>query len=162
VTEQTNRLVASLSYFVAFELFLFAPLKFYPAGLFVYCADFWGLSACDGPSGYIARAVPYGPDDGTISPSATLAALPFDSGATLSAIRHMRARYPIIAGSDVLPSGFNASRAWVSEDPFGLDQGIVALMIENHRSELIWNLMKRCTHVETGLRRAGFRGGWLG
>jgi hypothetical protein len=36
VTEQTNRLVASLSYFVAFELFLFAPLKFYPAGLFVY------------------------------------------------------------------------------------------------------------------------------
>jgi hypothetical protein len=66
-----------------------------------------------------------------------------------------------------LPSGFNPTwpgegpEGWVSEGWFGLDQGIVVLMIENHRSGLIWNLMRRCPPIETGLRRAGFTGGWL-
>jgi hypothetical protein len=32
-------------------------------------------------------------------------------------------------------------------------------MIENYRSGLIWRLM-RC-HLALGLRRAGFKGGWL-
>jgi hypothetical protein len=26
---------------------------------------------------------------------------------------------------------------------------------------LIWRLMRDCAYVTTGLRRAGFRGGWL-
>jgi hypothetical protein len=33
--------------------------------------------------------------------------------------------------------------------------------IENHRTELIWRLMRDCPHARTGLQRAGFRGGWL-
>jgi hypothetical protein len=35
------------------------------------------------------------------------------------------------------------------------------LMIENYRTGLIWNLMRRCPTVVAGLRRAGFTGGWL-
>ncbi len=35
------------------------------------------------------------------------------------------------------------------------------MMIENHRSQLIWRLMRKCPYVRTGLRCAGFRGGWL-
>jgi hypothetical protein len=50
---------------------------------------------------------------------------------------------------------------WVSPGLYGLDQGIVAMMIENHRSQLIWRLMRNCAYVVTGLRRAGFTGGWL-
>jgi hypothetical protein len=34
-------------------------------------------------------------------------------------------------------------------------------MIENHRSELIWNVMKKNPHIRRGLERAGFTGGWL-
>jgi hypothetical protein len=34
-------------------------------------------------------------------------------------------------------------------------------MIENYRSGLLWRLMRRCPYVVTGLRRAGFQGGWL-
>jgi hypothetical protein len=34
-------------------------------------------------------------------------------------------------------------------------------MIENHRSRLIWNLMRECPHIRLGLTRAGFKGGWL-
>jgi hypothetical protein len=34
-------------------------------------------------------------------------------------------------------------------------------MIENHRSGLVWNTMKKNEHIRRGLRRAGFTGGWL-
>jgi hypothetical protein len=34
-------------------------------------------------------------------------------------------------------------------------------MIENYRTGLIWNIMRRSPYVTIGLRRAGFRGGWL-
>ncbi len=35
------------------------------------------------------------------------------------------------------------------------------MMIENYRTELIWRLMRNCRYLVTGLKRAGFRGGWL-
>jgi NADPH:quinone reductase-like Zn-dependent oxidoreductase len=35
------------------------------------------------------------------------------------------------------------------------------MMIENHRTGLLWNLMRRCPYVWRGLRQAGFAGGWL-
>jgi hypothetical protein len=37
----------------------------------------------------------------------------------------------------------------------------MTLMIENHRTELLWRLTKKVQAIETGLRRAGFTGGWL-
>jgi hypothetical protein len=37
----------------------------------------------------------------------------------------------------------------------------VVLMIENYRTGLLWNIMRRCPAVVTGLTRAGFKGGWL-
>ncbi|MDA3913754.1 glucoamylase family protein, partial [Oleiagrimonas sp.] len=51
--------------------------------------------------------------------------------------------------------------AWVSEGHYGLDQGIVVMMIENHRSGQIWQWMRRCPYIVQGLRKAGFTGGWL-
>jgi len=35
------------------------------------------------------------------------------------------------------------------------------MMIENYRSQLLWNLMRQCPYIAVGLRRAGFTGGWL-
>ena len=49
----------------------------------------------------------------------------------------------------------------LQRNTFALDQGPVVLMIENDRSGLIWRLMRNCPDVAAGLRRAGFRGGWL-
>jgi hypothetical protein len=146
-----------------------------------YGAQCWGLSANDGPGfktltidgierrffGYAARGVPFGPDDGTIAPAATLASLPFAPQIVLSALREFCARYPQLTRSSRLPSGFNATmpgegaQGWVSDGYFGLDQGAIVLMIENHRSRLIWKLMRHCRHIAVGLHRAGFTGGWL-
>lgn len=152
-----------------------------PYGFAGYNESCWGLSACDGPIddmpeaggvrprlfGYAARGVPYGPDDGTIAPSAALASLPFAPQIVLSAVRHCCERYPEMLAEYRLPSGFNPTLAgsgpsgWISEGYFGLDQGIIVLMIENYRSQLIWSLMRACPDIRRGLRRAGFRGGWL-
>ena len=83
------------------------------------------------------------------------------------AVRHFFDLYPEWKVSWRLPSGFNRtapgsdSRGWVSEGYFGLDQGLAVLMIENHRSGLIWKLMRGSPAIRLGLVRAGFEGGWL-
>ena len=50
---------------------------------------------------------------------------------------------------------------WVTPYHFGIDQGPVALMIENYLTGLPWEITRRCPIITRGLRRAGFRGGWL-
>jgi hypothetical protein len=152
-----------------------------PHGFTGYDEHCWGLTACDGPShelpelrherrrlfGYAARGVPYGPDDGTLGGWAALASLPFAPEIALCAARNMLERYPEMLPAQQYTSGFNATltgadgAAWVSGGHFGLDQGIVVMMIENYRTQLIWRLMRECPYVGSGLRRAGFRGGWL-
>jgi hypothetical protein len=150
-----------------------------PLGFTGYGEDCWGLTAGDGPGddgpatdeprrrlfGYAARGVPWGPDDGTLSCAAVVGSLPFAPEIVLPAVRHMIGRYPEMADGQQLASGFNPTlardgRAWVSPH-YGLDQGLVVMMIENHRTQLFWRLMRECPHVNAGLRRAGFRGGWL-
>lgn len=146
-----------------------------------YCETAWGLTACEGPAGhllsgangyqaawgYAARGVPFGPDDGTIGASAVLASLPFAPDIALNAVRQLVRKYPKILPSMQFASGFNPScpqnddAPWTSPGHFGLDQGIVVMMVENYRSELIWKLMRDCAYIGDGLRNAGFRGGWL-
>jgi len=50
---------------------------------------------------------------------------------------------------------------WVSPWHYGLNQGPIVTMIENYRTEMIWELMQSCTFIRAGLKRAGFTGGWL-
>ncbi len=146
-----------------------------------YGENCWGFTASDGPGtktlridgrerrflGYAARGVPFGPDDGTISPPVALASLPFTPAIALSAVRHFCERYPHITSGYRIPSAVNQTltesnpEGWISEGYFGLDQGMIVLMIENHRSQLIWKLMQKCPYIRKGLHNAGFRKGWL-
>jgi hypothetical protein len=48
---------------------------------------------------------------------------------------------------------------WVMPHHLGIDQGRVVLRIENYRSGLIWDLMRRRPAVIAGLPQAGFTGG---
>ncbi len=155
------------------------PLQF--AG---YGANCWGLTACEGPGpatlvtdgierqfyDYVARGVPYGPDDGTISPWAVVASLPFAPEIVLPAIDYFIDELKL---HDVNPYGFRATinptyptqpadgPGWISRWHFGINQGPVVLMIENYRSGLVWQLMRGCPYLIQGLKRAGFCGGWL-
>ncbi len=145
-----------------------------------YARDIWGISAGDGPTasgsaefakdhrhfGYMARGVPFGPDDGTLCPWAMLATLPFTPEAALGGTRTLLERYPQVCQEDRFASGFNPTEnadqgGWLSAGWYGLDQGLLVMMIENERSGLIWSLLRGSAYIRRGLKRAGFRGGWL-
>ena len=152
-----------------------------PRGFLDYGADCWGLSAGDGPSvaprtvagrrqafyGYAARGVPYGPDDGTIAGSATIASLVFAPEIVLPTVRELYARLTRDEGRLLRASGFNSTinareaDGWIADGEFGLDQGMIVLMIENYRCRLLWRLGRTNPYLRGGLRRAGFSGGWL-
>jgi len=153
-----------------------------PAGFTGYSEHCWGITASDGPGnvmrwiggikrkffGYVARGIPDGPDDGTIAPWAAVASLPFAPEIVLPTVRHFDGLH--LRGDNHY--GFEASfnptypvkgkpNGWVGRWHFGLNQGPVILMVENYRNRFVWNLLRGCPYVVRGLRRAGFKGGWL-
>jgi len=100
--------------------------------------------------------------DVTIAPAAGARIVPFAPAFALSAVQRFLELYPEWGDSLRLPSGFNRSapavdsRGWISSGHYGLDQGIIVLMIENYRTGLIWKLMRNSGPIRTGLKRAGF------
>ena len=154
-----------------------------PQGYTGYSEHCWGVTASDGPGptnrkidgvertfyDYLARGVPFGPDDGTISPWAVVASLPFAPDIVIPTIAYFDRMELRIDN----PYGFKATYnptypvktsnkyGWVSPWHFGINQGPIVLMIENYRSGMLWDLMRGCAYIRDGLRRADFRGGWL-
>jgi len=142
----------------------------------------WGITASDGPGpavrkingrtvrffGYKARSIPSGPDDGTLAPWAVAGSLPFAPEVVLPSLARIKKNYPEMISKYGFTCSYNPTfpsadgKGWVSRGHYGLDQGPIVMMIENYRSGLIWRLMRRCQPIVTGLRRAGFDGGWLG
>src|SRR3984893_17740752 len=136
----------------------------------------WGVSASDGPGPatktienadrdfwmYKARGVPEGPDDGTLAPGAVAASIPFAPELVADTIGEFFRAYPSLRSKYGLRASLNPTFGdWVSPLNYGLDQGPIVMMIENHRTGLLWNLMRRCPYIWRGLRQAGFAGGWL-
>jgi hypothetical protein len=118
---------------------------------------------------YEARGIPDGPDDGTIAPWAAIASLPFAPEIVLPALQHFTDVYPEMISAYGFKCSFNPTfvdgtrggKGWISKGYYGLDQGPIVLMIENYTTGFLWDLMRRCAYITTGLRRAGFTGGWL-
>ena len=116
-------------------------------------------------------------DDCTVAPTAVVASLPFAPELVIPAMREMHRRY----GTHVYAKyGFLAAFnrtftfdvplrhgrvirgfGWVADDYLGIDQGPISAMIENHRSALVWRVMRKNKYLRRGLERAGFSGGWL-
>jgi hypothetical protein len=117
-------------------------------------------------------------DDGTLTPAAAAGSLPFAPEAALPALAAMHERFGAhLSGRWGFFDAFNLTLrephpvkhgkvvpgvGWFDTDALGIDQGLSLVMIENHRSGLVWEVMRRNPHVRRGLERAGFRGGWLG
>jgi hypothetical protein len=116
-------------------------------------------------------------DDGTIAPTAAAASLPFAPEIALPAIAAMTRRFGedlygrygfLDAFNLTFPGGAPLKHGkmvdgvgWFDTDYLGIDQGPILAMIENHRSGLVWETMKKNPHLVRGLCRAGFSGGWL-
>ena len=154
-----------------------------PARYDAYGENCWGITASDGPGpatykikgkkrrffGYESRGAPDGPDDGSIAPWAVAASLPFAPEIVQPALTHFEALKLRENNAYGFKATFNAtmadrsgpSRLWISPFHFAINQGPILLMLENYRTNLIWNLLRQCSYVVAGLRRAGFFGGWL-
>ena len=157
-----------------------------PGGFRGYAKDVWGVTACDGPGdtafvldgknrrfiGYGGRGVSFDwvLDDGTLAPTGPGGSVAFAPEICIPALRAFRTRYPRVWSEFGFLDAFNPTyvtpatgpRGWVDRDYLGIDQGPIAVMIENLRNGFVWKLMRRNPYVVRGLRRAGFAGGWLG
>ena len=96
-----------------------------------------------------------------------IASLPFAPEIVLPSIRYFDQTFPEMTSKYGFKCSFNptfsgaSNNGWISKGYYGLDQGPIVLMIENYRSGFVWQLMRSCPYIVTGLRRAGFSGGWL-
>lgn len=150
-----------------------------------YGENIWGFTACDGPQdttfvvegrrrvfwSYRARGVSFDwvEDDGTIAPAAAGGSIAFAPELCIPALKTMRTKYGAALWTDYgFRDSFNPSyrtpktpNGWFDQDHLGIDQGPIAIMIENLRNEFVWKVMKKNKYIVTGLQRAGFAGGWL-
>jgi len=151
-----------------------------------YSDSLWGWTACDGPGdaavtvdgkqryfqSYSARgvSVDWTNDDGTIAPAAAGGSVAFAPEISVPALKTMRNAYGDIiwrpygfadAFNPTFVTSSTSAKGWAAADYLGIDQGPIVIMIENLRSELVWNVMKKNPYVLQGLRQAGFTGGWL-
>ena len=157
--------------------------KLNPGGWIGYDENNWGLTACDGPGndnksnpnmafmGYSARGASqwYTHDDGTIAPTAVGSSIPFAPEVCIPALEKMHRKY----GNKIydrygFKDAFNftinykdGSTGWVDPDYLGIDQGPIVIQIENYKSNFVGNLMKKNKYIVAGLKKAGFKGGWL-
>jgi hypothetical protein len=150
-----------------------------------YSDSIWGMTACDGPgdtvvtidgvprrfTGYSARGASFDwtNDDGTIAPAAAGGSVAFAPEICIPALKAMsRAHGDTLFRKYGFADAFNLTfrttswpAGWYDPDYLGIDQGPIAIMIENLRNGFVWNVMKKNPYIVRGLRRAGFTGGWL-
>ncbi len=116
-------------------------------------------------------------DDGTIAPTAAISSIAFAPEIAIPAMQAMHAKWgehlyrqygfldsfnPTLTFDTKVQMGHIVKNTgWFDHDYLGIDQGPIVAMIENHRSGLVWETMKKNEHVRRGLKRAGFTGGWL-
>ncbi|WP_409552681.1 glucoamylase family protein [Allomuricauda sp. CP2A] len=125
-----------------------------------YGEDCWGLTASysrnnDGSIGYNAHSPSN--DTGVISPTAAISSIPYTPQESLKAMHYFYKNKDKLLG----PAGFYDAFSpeynfWVAEAYLAIDQGPQIIMIENHRTGLLWNLFMANEDVQAGLSKLGF------
>jgi hypothetical protein len=129
-----------------------------PLGWVGYSGNVWGLTACDGPTGYNAHGAPPAlNDDGTIAPTAPGGAMAFTPEYSLPTLQYFYSQFRRnIWTAYGFRDAFNLSVQWYGSDELGIDQGPIVIMIENYRTQRPWRLFMQNEEVQRGLQRAGF------
>jgi hypothetical protein len=127
-----------------------------PHGYRGYGSQCWGLTAGYSVGFYAAHRP--GEDLGVISPTAALSSFPYTPRESLRALRHFHDDLGHwIYGPYGFYDGFSLHHRWCKPWYLAIDQGPIVVMMENHRTGLLWRLFMSCPEVQTGLDRLGFR-----
>jgi hypothetical protein len=131
------------------------PRKYYG-----YSDSCWGLTASDNSTGYNAHSPTN--DLGVISPTAALSSMPFTPTESMKALHYF---YYVMGDRLWKRNGFvdafELNKPWFANSFLAIDQGPIIVMIENHRSGLLWNLMKTCPELKAGMKKLGFTAPYL-
>jgi hypothetical protein len=120
-----------------------------------YSSSNWGLTASDNQSGYSAHSPTN--DLGVISPTAALSSMPYAPAESLTALKFFY--YTLgdrLWGEYGFYDAFNSTEGWTANSFLAIDQGPIIIMIENHRTGLVWNLFMSAPEVKNGLTNLGF------
>ncbi len=128
-----------------------------PLGRVGYNENAWGLTASDDPLvGYTAHAPMYN-DNGTITPTAALSSFPFVPEDAMSAFYEFYNVYgETLWGAYGFKDAFNPGLEWTAGSYLAIDQGPIIIMIENYRTQLIWNLFMANSEISAALDAIGF------
>ncbi len=120
-----------------------------------YSADYWGLTASDIPGGYTASSP--NNDVGTIAPTAALANMPYTTAESMRALHFFYYKLGNKLWGDYgFKDASNLTQSWFASSYLAIDQGPIVVMIENHRTGLLWNTFMQSQEVKDGLTKLGF------
>lgn len=132
-----------------------------PQGFDTWSALAWGMSAGDSPDGYdgFLGAPLSGSNntahrnDGTIVPYGALASIVFlPEEAIASSEYYTNELGTNLIGTYGYKSAFNFENSqWYAPDVIGIDKGVTLLMIENYRSNMIWDHFMQIDYMQTAL-----------
>ncbi|AXP82098.1 hypothetical protein CJ739_3035 [Mariniflexile rhizosphaerae] len=131
-----------------------------PKGYVDYGEDCWGLTASysrntDGSIGYSAHSPSN--DIGVISPTAAISSIPYTPSESLKVMHFLYQKKDKLLGVAGFYDAFSPqNNYWVADAYLAIDQGPQIIMIENHRTGLLWNLFMQNTDVKNGLNKLGF------
>lgn len=128
-----------------------------PEGHAGYGAECWGLTASYSTVGYAAH-VPFEEADwGVISPTAALSSIVYTPDESMRVMRHLYEHLGAqLWGRYGFYDAFCEEENWFPPHYLAIDQGPIAVMIENYRSGLLWDLFMSHPDVQRGLERLGF------
>lgn len=128
-----------------------------PNGYTGYGENCWGLTSSYSPKGYSGHAPRADRDLGVIAPTAALSSIVYTPEESMAVMRNL---YENLGDKVWGPYGFydafSETEGWYPEKYLAIDQGPIAVMIENHRSGLLWKLFMSHPDVQQGLERLGF------
>lgn len=115
----------------------------------------WGLTSSYSINGYAGHH-PGGEDLGVISPTAALSSFPYTPAESMQFAKYLYFEADSLVGKYGPYDAYSQSNKWVLPHYLAIDQGPIPVMIENHRSQLLWKLFMQNKDVQNGLTKLGF------
>jgi exo beta-1,2-glucooligosaccharide sophorohydrolase (non-reducing end) len=96
-------------------------------------------------------------DNGTVHPHAALGAFPYTPRESMKVLKHMyRDLGDKLWGLYGFYDAINETEEWYEDVNMGLDQAPIVVMIENHRTGLVWKHFMATPEIDPALRAIGF------
>ncbi|WP_047547456.1 glucoamylase family protein [Psychroserpens sp. Hel_I_66] len=140
---------------VAHSLINYEYCKNNPNDYIGYGGDSWGLTASNDFNGYAVHD-PLN-DIGVITPTAALSSFPYTPEQSKKALEYFY--YNLndrLWGEYGFYDAFSEEFNWFDDGYLAIDQGPIVAMIENYRSQLLWNLFMQDQDVINGLNTLEF------